>query len=96
MRLTVGVSFKKASRRQRRGAHAPAGAARRRLSSFRRLFGPVLHPRTHANRTRPRTRVSRADFYFDRLKYIPVLIDERAGTPFSLRLFGVDLSEKIL
>lgn len=95
MRLTVGVSFKKASRRQRRGAHAPAGAARRRLSSFRRLFGPVLHPRTHANRTRPRTRVSRADFYFDRLKYIPVLIDELAGIPFSLRLFGVDLREKI-
>lgn len=49
MRLTVDVSFKKASRR-RASKRARAG---RRLSSFRRLFGPMLHPR---NYTRPRTR----------------------------------------
>lgn len=62
IRLTVGVSFKKASRRLA-SKRARAG---RRLSSFRRLFGPMLHPR---NYTRPRTRnACRSHIYFDRFK----------------------------
>lgn len=74
MRLTVGVSFKKASRRLA-SKRARAG---RRLSSFRRLFGPMLHPRNH---TRPRTRnVYRSRIYFDQFIfkiYSGILIEQR-------------------